>query len=67
MRKVLLLITLIVVLSFAANAQFNSGSTGADGALDLSTNCQANVYTGACEVQLRIRYLELHNSKYSEW
>lgn len=49
MRKFLLLITFIVVLSFTANAQFNSGSTGADGALDLSTmTCPNNI----CEVQL---------------
>ena len=39
MRKVLLLITLIVALSLVANAQFSSGSTGSDGALDCTNNC----------------------------
>lgn len=40
---------LFVAFAVGANAQFNSGSTGADGALDLSTmTCPANV----CEIQL---------------
>lgn len=49
MRKVLLIAFLVCALSVVADAQFNSGSTGADGALDLSTmTCPNNI----CEVQL---------------
>jgi len=47
MRKVFLLASLVCALPLLAQAQFNSGSTGADGALDLST-CP----TSTCEVQL---------------
>lgn len=47
MRKVFLLAYLVCALPLLAQAQFNSGSTGADGALDLST-CP----TSLCEVQL---------------
>jgi hypothetical protein len=46
-RKVLFVLCLTGLLPILANAQFNSGSTGADGALDLS-NCP----TSFCEVQL---------------
>ena len=49
MRKVFLLAYLVCALPLLAQAQFNSGSTGADGALDLSTmTCPNNI----CEVQL---------------
>ena len=49
MRKIFQLAFLICALSALAQAQFNSGSTGADGALDLLTmNCPNNV----CAVQL---------------
>ena len=49
MRKVFLLAFLVCALPLFAQAQFNSGSTGADGALDLSTmTCPDNV----CYVQL---------------
>lgn len=49
MRKVCLLAFLFCALSSVAQAQFNSGSTGADGALNLATmTCPNNV----CEVQL---------------
>ena len=49
MRKVFLLAFLVCALPLLAQAQFNSGSTGADGALDLSTmTCPNNT----CEVQL---------------
>lgn len=47
MRKVFLLAFVVCALPLLAQAQFNSGSTGADGALDLST-CP----TAICEVQL---------------
>ena len=47
MKKVLFLAFLLCALPFVALAQFNSGSTGADGPLDLST-CP----TAICEVQL---------------
>lgn len=41
--------SLLVAFAVGVNAQFNSGSTGADGSLDLSTmTCPANV----CEIQL---------------
>jgi hypothetical protein len=45
--KITLIFILIIILSLAVDAQFNSGSTGVDGALDLST-CP----TITCEVQL---------------
>lgn len=50
MRRLFVLIGFILVASLSARAQtFNSGSTGADGALDLSTlSCP----TGYCTVQL---------------
>lgn len=51
-RKFLLIAALVCALPLLANAQFNSGSTGTDGALDLSSNCQPDITTGACEVQL---------------
>ncbi len=39
----------LLTSALSASAQFNSGSTGVDGALDLSTmNCPANI----CEIQL---------------
>ncbi|MDQ3130911.1 MAG: hypothetical protein M3Q99_09135 [Acidobacteriota bacterium] len=51
MKHAFLVAALLCILPFVANAQFNSGSTGVDGALDLSTAsfCQPN---GICEVQL---------------
>lgn len=49
MKRILLIILLANCFSITALAQFNSGSTGADGALDLSTmDCPNNI----CEVQL---------------
>lgn len=49
MKKFLIFALLIFCFPFTVKAQFSSGSTGADGALDLSTmNCPNNV----CEVQL---------------
>lgn len=48
-RKFLLIAAIVCALPLFVNAQFNSGSTGADGALDLSTmTCPS----GVCEVQL---------------
>ena len=48
-KRFLLIAALVCALPLFANAQFNSGSTGADGALDLSTmTCPNNI----CEVQL---------------
>ncbi len=47
--KLILLCSIFLLLITAASAQFNSGSTGADGALDLSTmTCPSN----ECFVQL---------------
>lgn len=50
MRKTLIVVATLLTLTFTAQAQsFSSGSTGADGALDLSTmNCPS----GTCQVQL---------------
>ncbi len=49
MKKVLPTAFLVCALAVVVNAQFNSGSTGADGTLDLSTmTCPSNI----CEVQL---------------
>lgn len=47
MRKVFFILCSLVLLPLLANAQFNSGSTGADGALDLSImSCTT------CDIQL---------------
>ena len=43
MRKVFLLAFLVCALPLLAQAQFNSGSTGADGALDCSNDCQVQL------------------------
>lgn len=51
MKRVFFVAALLCLLQLVAQAQFNSGSTGADGALDLS-NCQNNPLIGACEIQL---------------
>ena len=48
-KRFLLIAAFVCALPLFANAQFNSGSTGADGALDLLTmTCPNNI----CEVQL---------------
>ncbi len=47
--KTFLISCSILAIAVGVNAQFNSGSTGADGALDLSTmTCPGNI----CEIQL---------------
>lgn len=51
MKRVFFVAALLCLLQLVAQAQFNSGSTGADGALDLS-GCQPHQISGACEVQL---------------
>ncbi len=49
MKYVPRVIALLFALPFVASAQFNSGSTGADGALDLATmSCPGNI----CRIQL---------------
>lgn len=49
LRKVIFAGSLFLAFSIGATAQFNSGSTGADGALDLAPmTCPAN----SCEIQL---------------
>lgn len=51
LRRLLIISGLLLTGSMRGYSQFNSGSTGADGALDLATmNCPSP--TGACYVQL---------------
>jgi hypothetical protein len=53
MRKIILLFFPILSLAATTHAQtFSSGSTGADGALDLSTSGCSNIAPNVCVVQL---------------
>lgn len=52
MKKIFTSLCVLMFSPTLLTAQFNSGSTGADGALDLSTvNCNGNP-NNACEIQL---------------
>ena len=66
MWKALLFSVLVFAFSVHVSAQFNSGSTGADGALDLTSSCPGLLSGTVCRIQTGMKVIII-DSIPAEW